>query len=234
MVEGRERLKSNPYPGRGIIVGLDATGRLALQLYWITARSAGSRNRVLAVEDGEVVTRPYDESARTDDPNIYYRAIASAGHRHVVSNGNHTDVIMEYLSRGRSFEEAVRTTSFETDEPNYTPRIAALADVSSGSLEAGLGRAVRGPDGQPYHNLYVFQPQATGVGFCFHTYASDGDPLPSFTDAPYEFELRGSPEDVASDLWELLPAEKRVALALKAIDLRTKKVVTLTVHNALG
>ncbi len=93
---------------------------------------------------------------------------------------------------------------------------------------------MRGPDGQPYHNLYVFQPQAPGVGFCFHTYAANGDPLPSFTDAPYEFELRGSPEDVAADLWELLPPEKRVAMALKAIDLATKRVVTLTVRNTLG
>ena len=95
MEDGRERLKSNPYPGRGIVIGLDTTGRFLVQIYWITARSSGSKNRILVIDGQNVRAQPFDETARSDDPNIYYRAIAATGDRHIVSNGNHTDLIAD-------------------------------------------------------------------------------------------------------------------------------------------
>jgi IMP cyclohydrolase len=233
MADGRERLKANSYPGRGILLGLDATGRLALQVYWITGRSAGSKNRVLVVEDGDVRTRPFEESRRTDDPNIYYRAIAAAGDRHVVSNGNHTDVIVEHLTSGRSLECAMLTQSYEDDPPNFTPRIAGMMDLSGPRPVLYVASATKGSSVDILHSVYTCA-LAPGLGYCLHTYAGDGNPLPPFTEHPYEFELRGTPGDVAADVWDLLPADKRVALALKVIEIETKRVVTLTVRNTLG
>jgi IMP cyclohydrolase len=234
MADGRERLRANSYPGRGIILGLDASGRFAVQIYWITARSAGSKNRVLLIEDGDVRTRPFDEAGRSDDPNIYYRAIASAGDRHVVSNGNHTDVIVEHLAGGRAFEDAMRTQTYEDDPPNFTPRIAGLTDLSSARPAAYLANAVKGSSVDTLHSVYTYGVLQPGRGYCLHTYAGDGTPVPSFTTRPYEFELRGSPEEAAADVWDLLPADKRVALALKVIEIETKRVVMLTVRNTLG
>jgi IMP cyclohydrolase len=234
MADGRERLRANSYPGRGIILGLDASGRFAVQIYWITARSAGSKNRVLLIEDGDVRTRPFDEAGRSDDPNIYYRAIASAGDRHVVSNGNHTDVIVEHLAGGRAFEDAMRTQTYEDDPPNFTPRIAGLMDLSATRPAAYFASAVKGSTVDTLHSVYTYGMLQPGLGYCLHTYVGDGNPLPSFTERPYEFELRGTPEHAATDVWDLLPADKRVALALKAIDVQTKRVVTLTVRNTLG
>jgi IMP cyclohydrolase len=232
MADGRERLKSNPYPGRGIILGLDASGRYALQIYWITARSAGSKNRILEIEGEDVRTQPFDTAERSDDPNIWYRAIARVGDRHVVSNGVQTDVIAEYLGSGRTLEDAVRTTTYEPDAPNYTPRIAGVSDVSSGRA-AAFAMASRAPDGGTLYDFYDYEP-VTGHGYCIHTYAGDGDPLPSFHEQPYEIELQGTPEEAAVSIWDLLPPEKRVAMALKAIDLATKRVMTLKVTNTLG
>ncbi len=234
MADGRERLKSNTYPGRGIIIGLDSTGRFLLQIYWITARSAGSRNRILVVTGPDVRTQPFDEAGRTDDPNIYYRALASAGDRHVVTNGSHTDLIVGHLAQGGSFADAVRQTSYETDAPNFTPRIAGLTDLSGPRPAVYLANAVRGTTVDTLHSVYTYGMLEPGVGYCLHTYAADGTPVPSFTQRPYDFELRGAPDDVAVAIWDLLPAEKRVALALKAIDVATKRVVTLTVRNTLS
>lgn len=234
MAEGHERLRSNPYPGRGIITGLDQTGRYLLQIYFITARSAGSKNRVLVIDGSDVRTQPFDEAGRTDDPNIYYRALAATGDRHIVSNGSHTDLILDQVTAGGSFEDAVRLTSYETDAPNFTPRIAGLADLSGSRPVLYLANAVKGSTVDTLHSVYVYAAAEAGAGYCLHTYATDGDPVPSFTQRPYELALRGTPAEVAAGVWDLLPPERRVALALKAIDVATKRIVTLDVRNTLA
>jgi IMP cyclohydrolase len=228
---GRERLKSNPYPGRGIILGLDATGRYAMQIYWITARSEGSKNRILEIEGEDVRTQPFDSAERSKDPNIWYRAIARVGDRHVVSNGVQTDTIVGFLNKGKPFAEAVRTTSYETDEPNFTPRIAGMTELNDGRVQASFGMAFRHKSGHAQHNVYGCQPDP-GMGRCIHTYLEDGNPVPAFTERPYDIELPGTPEEAAAGVWgELLPPEKRVAMALKVIEVNTGEVASLTVKN---
>jgi len=231
---GSERLKSNPYPGRGIVLGLDATGRYALQIYWITARSAGSRNRILEIDGEDVRTQPFDAADRSDDPNIWYRAIARAGDRHVVSNGIQTDTIVEHLSGSGSFESALLTHLYENDAPNYTDRISGLIDLSGARPEARLSKIVHSVAGAPVHAFYVYQQLTPGVGYCLHTYAGDGNPIPAFDADPYDIELPGTPEEAAAAIWDdLLPTDKRVAIALKAIDIQTKQTITLKVTNQL-
>ena len=231
---GSERLKSNPYSGRGIVLGLDATGRYALQIYWITARSAGSRNRILEIDGEDVRTQPFDAADRSDDPNIWYRAIARAGDRHVVSNGIQTDTIVEHLSGSGSFESALLTHLYENDAPNYTDRISGLIDLSGARPEARLSKIVHSVAGAPVHAFYVYQQLTPGVGYCLHTYAGDGNPIPAFDADPYDIELPGTPEEAAAAIWDdLLPTDKRVAIALKAIDIQTKQTITLKVTNQL-
>ena len=58
----RERLAGNRYPGRGIVVGKTADGKKAAAAYFIMGRSANSRNRVFAEEQGAVYTKPFDAS----------------------------------------------------------------------------------------------------------------------------------------------------------------------------
>jgi hypothetical protein len=125
-------------------------------------------------------------------------------------------------------------TSYETDAPNFTPRIAGLADLSGARPVLYLANAVKGSALDTLHSVYVYGAPQPGVGYCLHTYAADGNPVPSYTQRPYEVALPGTPEEAAAGVWDLLPPEKRVALALKAIDLATKRVVTLDVRNSLG
>ena len=42
----REKLASNPYPGRGIVLGMSADGKTSVAAYFIMGRSVNSRNRV--------------------------------------------------------------------------------------------------------------------------------------------------------------------------------------------
>ena len=52
MLSIEQELKSNSYPGRGIIIGKSPDGKKAVTAYFIMGRSENSRNRVF-VEDGE-------------------------------------------------------------------------------------------------------------------------------------------------------------------------------------
>ena len=62
------------------------------------------------------------------DPSlIIYSPVRGAGECTVVTNGDQTDTIYDYLKAGESFEDALRTRAFEPDAPNYTPRISAVA-----------------------------------------------------------------------------------------------------------
>src|SRR4051812_24731021 len=84
-------LRANPYPGRGIVLGLSTDDAYAVQVYWVMGRSDNSRNRVL-VEDkeGVVRTEAFDPSRVQDPSLIIYNAMRSAPMEsiaHVVSNG---------------------------------------------------------------------------------------------------------------------------------------------------
>ena len=66
MLSLAEELKSNEYPGRGIIIGKSEDGLRAVSAYFIMGRSENSRNRIF-VEEGEGIrTQAFDPSKLTD------------------------------------------------------------------------------------------------------------------------------------------------------------------------
>ncbi|MFA6307210.1 MAG: IMP cyclohydrolase, partial [Patescibacteria group bacterium] len=68
-------LKQNPYPGRGIVLGLDEKQESFIQIYWVTGRSFNSRNRILDSEFGRVFTLAADPSRVKDPSLIIYDAM---------------------------------------------------------------------------------------------------------------------------------------------------------------
>lgn len=42
-----------------------------------------------------------------------------------------TDTVYDFLKDGKTFEEALRTRTFEPDPPNFTPRISSLLRVEN-------------------------------------------------------------------------------------------------------
>ena len=50
MLQLEQELKSNAYPGRGIVIGRSANGKYAVTAYLIMGSSANSRNRVFVTE----------------------------------------------------------------------------------------------------------------------------------------------------------------------------------------
>ena len=135
-----ERLSGNTYPGRGIVLGVTADGKKSVCAYFIMGRSTNSRNRVFCEEPDGIRTEAHDPSLMSDPHLIIYHPVREIGEGLIVTNGDQTDTIWEYLAKGESWEAALRTRQFEDDRPNWTPRISGLA-ARDGSYKMSILKA---------------------------------------------------------------------------------------------
>ncbi len=230
--DGVRRLSSNPYPGRGIVVGVNSIGTAAIQVYWIMGRSENSRSRVMRREGNAIKVEPLGGTSLAGAELLIYTAMLQVGKRHVVSNGDQTDTIANALAAGRTFGSGMLSRQHEPDAPHYTPRIAGMVEIGLGGEDEParpifrLAKITSDPaDGtQSVHGFYSFTRLAPGAGMCIHTYAGDGNPLPSFREDPFPVPLSAGVDDIAGTYWETLNVNNRVALVVKAIDIATGAV----------
>ena len=74
-------------------------------------------------------------------------------------------------------------------------------------------------DGSCDRMTYYYENIQPGFGFCVTTYASDGNPLPSFSGEPRLLPLNGRRKDIAEYYWKRLNDDNKVALAVRFIAL---------------
>ena len=107
-----QELKSNAYPGRGIVIGRSEDGTKAVTAYFIMGRSANSRNRVFA-EDGEGIRTQAFDPAKLEDPSlIIYAPVRVLGNKTIVTNGDQTDTIYDGMDHQMTFEQSLRCRAF--------------------------------------------------------------------------------------------------------------------------
>lgn len=235
MLSIEQELKSNAYPGRGIILGKSPDGKKAVAAYFIMGRSENSRNRVF-VEEGEGIrTQAYDPSKLTEPSLIIYAPVRVLGNKTIVTNGDQTDTIYEGMDRQLTFEQSLRQREFEPDAPNYTPRISGIMHVENGKYNYAMS-ILKSSDGDPSGcNRYTFayeNPKA-GEGHFIHTYMHDGDPLPSFEGEPKRIAVPDDIEEFTKLLWNSLNEENKVSLFVRYIDIETgAHETTITNKNA--
>jgi IMP cyclohydrolase len=211
-------LMSNIYPGRGIILGKSPDGSRYVQVYWLTGRSENSRNRVF-VQDGDFVrTKAFDESKCSDPSLIIYYPVRNSGAVHIVSNGDQTDTVYESVRKGGSAESALFSRTYEPDAPNFTPRITGVIDCAAKKCFLSILKK-QAESAATLRGFYNFEELPSGVGYCIHTYLSDGNPLPSFSGEPYPVALADSDKETAEKFWSLLNKENRVSLLVKSFAL---------------
>jgi len=211
-------LKKNTYPGRGIIVGLSSDSKTIYQIYWIMGRSSNSRNRIFIKEDNFVKTQAFDESKLEDPSLIIYYPMKKHKNSHIVTNGDQTDTIYNFLSTGKSFEDAVNSRQFEPDAPNFTPRISNIVDINDPNFicKFAINKTLNNDSNYPVTYFYKYKHLIPGVGFLITTYSQDGNPLPSFTGEPVHIPIF---DDISTSYWDCLDSENRISLFVKSIDL---------------
>ena len=217
-----QTLRDNTYPGRGILLGKSACGNYGVIAYFIMGRSVNSRNRVFVEQDGGIRTQAFDPAKLADPSLIIYAPVRVLGDRTIVTNGDQTDTVYDYLIQGKTFEEALETRTFEPDGPNYTPRISGLVTVRDGNLSYKLSilkSAGGNPDSCQRFTFDYAQPLA-GQGHFIHTYRCDGNPIPSCEGEPETVALSGDLDAFGDLVWENLNEDNKVSLFVRYIDLR--------------
>lgn len=233
MLSIEQELKSNSYPGRGIIIGKSPDGKKAVTAYFIMGRSENSRNRVF-VEDGEGIrTQAFDPSKLTDPSLIIYAPVRVLGNKTIVTNGDQTDTIYEGMDKQLTFEQSLRSREFEPDGPNYTPRISGVMHIENGNFNYAMS-ILKSNNGNPDScNRYTFayENPAVGEAHFIHTYMHDGNPLPSFEGEPKLVEVLDNMEEFADLLWNSLNEENKVSLFVRYIDIETGNYETKIVNK---
>ena len=228
----QQLLSGNPYPGRGIILGMTPDGTKTVAAYFIMGRSENSRNRVFVEKDGEVFTEPFDAS-RVEDPSlIIYAAVRQLGSRLIVTNGNQTDTVYEGLQKGLSFAEALESRCFEPDPPNFTPRISGMITFGEGAFtyQMSILKSADAEGTACNRFTYAYAP-LPGLGHFLHTYVTDGSPIPTFQGEPERMYMDDSIDDFTDDLWNSLNAANRISLYVRYTDLKSGKTESRMVNK---
>ena len=214
-----ELLRSTPYPGRGIVLGQTPDGKHAVTAYFIMGRSANSRNRIFVEEPDGIRTEAYDPSKLEDPSLIIYHPVRQFGRGLIVTNGDQTDTIRDYLKKGLPMEQALRTREFEPDGPNWTPRISGLLSPD-GSYKLSILKSADAEGSACVRQTFEYPP-LPGVGHFLHTYAGDGDPLPSFAGEPEPVAIEGDLDALTAAVWDALDADNKISLFVRFTDLET-------------
>ncbi len=210
-----EALSGNTYPGRGVFLGRSADGSQMVIAYFIMGRSENSRNRVFVTEGSGIRTEAFDPSKLSDPSLIIYAPVRVLGNRTIVTNGDQTDTIYDYLSEGKGFDDALMTRTFEPDPPNFTPRISGLLTVENGTAEYELSilKSANGNDASAQRFFYRYESPLAGEGRLIHTYLHDGNPIPSFEGEPTRISLSNQTIDEFTDeVWNALDSDNKVSL----------------------
>ena len=214
-------LQSNPYPGRGIVLGRSADDTKAVIAYFIMGRSENSRNRVFVETPDGIRTQAFDPSKMTDPSLIIYNPVRVFGASTIVTNGDQTDTIREGLAAGKTFSQALHTRTFEPDEPNYTPRISGLVK-KDGDYVLSILKSADGDPASCRRYFYAYEKPLAGQGHFIHTYMGDGNPLPSFEGEPEQITIDSkTPQEFAQLIWSNLNEDNKVSLFVRYIDLMT-------------
>lgn len=224
-----EELKGNTYPGRGIVIGKSEDGNNMVIAYFIMGRSENSRNRVF-IPDGEgLKTKAFCEEKLVDPSLIIYSPVRVINGKTIVTNGDQTDTVYDFISEGKTFEDALRTRQFEPDAPNFTPRISGIVEGDFYKLSI-----LKSADGDPsgdHRYFYEYYGEKAGSGHFIHTYKCDGNPIPSFEGEPKWVDIKGDIDAFTKNVWESLNEDNKVSLFVRYIDIKTGKFDTRIINK---
>ena len=233
IVSMEQELRSNAYPGRGIVIGKTPDGKRAAAAYFIMGRSENSRNRVF-MEDGDGIrTQAFDPAKLTDPSLIIYAPVRVLGNKTIVTNGDQTDTIYQGMDRQLTFEQSLRSREFEPDGPNYTPRISGIMHIENGTYNYAMS-ILKSSSGNPEsccRFTFAYENPLPGEGRFIHTYMHDGNPLPSFEGEPKRVEILDDIDDFTELLWESLNEDNKVSLFVRYIDIATGTFETRIVNK---
>ncbi len=220
----KDVLYGNPYVGRGIMIGMTEDKKHAAFGYFIMGRSENSRNRVFIPEGRDMKTHPYDASKVEDPSLIIYYPIRDLGKIVIVTNGDQTDTIRDFILNGSTFEAALETREFEPNGPNWTPRISgALYLGDKFNYKMSILKSIDAAGSDCARMTFSYPAQA-GLGHFIHTYVTDGNPIPTFQGEPERIAIPPCIDCFTKAIWENLDENNKISLYTRYINLETGEI----------
>jgi len=227
-----ELIKDNSYVGRGIVIGKSANGKNAVFAYFIMGRSENSRNRIFVEKGDEITIYPFDASKVEDPSLIIYSPVRKINNSVIVTNGDQTDTIYDYLLAGNSFEDALDTRCFEPDAPNFTPRISGVLDFNDGDFTYKMSILKSADENGSACNRYTFKYNAlNGLGHFIHTYNCDGNPIPTFTGEPERVAIPDDIDEFFNNIWTNLNEQNKISMYVRYTDLQSGKTQSKMINK---
>ena len=225
-------IKDNSYVGRGIVIGKSQNTENAVFAYFIMGRSENSRNRVFTENGEEVTIYPFDASKVEDPSLIIYSPVRKIGNSLIVTNGDQTDTIYDFIKDGKSFEEALDTREFEPDAPNFTPRISGVMNFADDDFTYKMSILKSAdPEGSAC-NRYTFSYKSlAGLGHFIHTYNCDGNPIPTFTGEPERVSIPDDIDEFTTNIWENLNADNKISIYVRYVNLKDGTVTNRMINK---
>ncbi len=216
-----ELLRSHPYPGRGIVLGLSPDGTKAALAYFIMGRSAGSRSRAFFKNGNDLAISMLDGGKILDTSLILYTPLRTLNGCVVVTNGDQTDTVVTALESGGTFESALRTRRHEPDAPHFTPRISGMLTFGEAfSYKLSILKSGDENGETCVRETFDYEP-VNGAGHLIHTYQMDGLVLPSYAGEPRTIAIPDEFAAFAEGIWNALNAENKVSLYVRYTDLQS-------------
>ncbi len=232
----KKLLSENSYPGRGIVIGKSQDGKKAMIAYFIMGRSENSRNRIFERFNGGMRTKAFDESKLSDPSLIIYNPYLSAkgGNIDIITNGDQTNTVYDFINEGKTFEDALYTREFEPDAPNFTPRISGALyycfERNVFTYKLSILKSANGRAEACNRYFYNYVPE-DGIGHFIHTYKCDGNPIPSFYGEPEEVEMPNTAQELADLCWNNLNEDNKVSLFVREIPLDGSEATEIIINK---
>ncbi len=220
----KEILEKNVYLGRGLVIGKSEDGNHAVFAYFITGRSENSRNRIFLESKDEVVINPCDASKVKKSDLIIYSPVKKIKNHVIITNGDQTDTIYDFIKNGKTFEQALETRKFEPDIPNFTPRISGIITFEDKEFYYKIS-ILKSMDENGTHcsqYIYKYSPMH-GLGHFIHTYINDENPLPPFYGEPLRVKIPDNIDDFANSIWNNLYKQNKISLYVQYINIKDQK-----------
>ena len=209
-------IENNSYVGRGIVLGKSKDGKSAVAAYFIMGRSENSRNRIFTKEEEGIRILPFDASKVEDPSLIIYYPVRETGNNLIVTNGDQTDTVYNFIKEGKSFEAALETREFEPDAPNFTPRISGMITFGEGDFAYKMNILKSADAEGTACNRFNYSYSAlNGLGHFIHTYVCDGNPIPTFQGEPERVEIPDSIDELTENLWKNLDENNKISLYVR-------------------
>ncbi len=212
-------LKNNPYPGRGIVVGVTPNAKHAIMAYFIMGRSGNSRNRIFVQTADGIMNKAADASKVEDPSLILYTPVKVFENKHIVTNGDQTNTVYDGFQSGKCFFESLKSRTFEPDAPHYTPRISAAINTDDFSYDMSVIKSFEMKGEGAVRMNFSFDKPMPGCGHFIHTYAQNTDPLLSFQGEPICIETMDDRQKFTECMWDSLHEDNKISLFVRYISI---------------